>query len=170
MKQEIIILSDLWGHRKSDWLSHFNEALSLNYNIKFYNSCELAGIDPHLSDQSQIHNEFLNGGIQKASETLIEKELESRIYIGCSIGGVICWKAAEFGLKIDRLMAISSTRLRKETTQPSFPVNLIFGENDQYKPGSEWFDKMNCEYEIIENGGHDIYKDKLVVSGIVKSL
>ncbi|MEQ9296969.1 MAG: hypothetical protein RIF33_00325 [Cyclobacteriaceae bacterium] len=170
MEKEIVILSDLWGTSHSHWIRHFRKGISSQYNIKFYDSCELGNIDVANLDEKIRHEQFINFGIQNAVNKLIELEKESKIYIGCSVGGVIAWKAGLAGLRIQELVTISSTRLRKETDKPNCPVRMYFGEFDKYKPDRDWLITINCTCEIIEGGNHDIYNDELVVSEILEKL
>jgi len=170
MKKEIIILSDLWGKNKSEWLVQFNETLSPEYKTKFYDSCELGEIDLTLSEEKLIHRQFVNFGIQKAVNKLLRIETQPQIYIGCSVGGVIAWKAGLLGLKMEQLITLSSTRLRMETEKPNCPITMYFGELDKHKPAAKWFESIGCNYKIIEQSNHDIYKDQLVVDQIVENI
>ncbi|MEL6944601.1 MAG: alpha/beta hydrolase, partial [Bacteroidota bacterium] len=63
-----------------------------------------------------------------------------------SIGGTIAWKAALKGLKIKSLWAFSATRLRYEVERPNIPIQLFFGQKDEYRPSSNWFDRREIEY------------------------
>lgn len=107
--KKLIILSDLWGKGKSEWVSHYVEALQDYFEVTFYDSCELAGIDLSTYTEDKIHPQFVNGGIEKAVNTLLARERREVVVLGFSIGGLIAWKAALRGLKTERLLAISST-------------------------------------------------------------
>ncbi len=170
MKKEIILVSDLWGKRKADWLTNFERILLPSYDIKFYDACTLADIDNTIQDEKTRHNLFIHHGIQKATQKLLTLESSEKIYIGCSIGGVILWKAGLLGLRIEQLITISSTRLRKETTKPKCPIQMYFGALDTNNPNLAWFKRMKSPYKIIEAHIHDLYKDEIVVAEILNNL
>jgi len=77
-----------------------------------------------------------------------------------SIGGTITWKAALKGLRVKSMYAVSATRLRYELNKPTCDINLIYGEEDFFKPSIGWFEKMNLSYSILNNVGHDLYSHK----------
>lgn len=170
MKREIIILSDLWGKKESDWFVHFEQILSDDYKLKFYDSCELGEIDITEYEEKSIHNQFVEFGIEKAANKLLNIEKQPKIYIGCSVGGVIIWKSGLKGLPINKLITISATRLRKEKEKPICPIKTYFGEHDDYKPNSIWFELMGLDCISILKGNHEIYKEKLKITQILKDL
>ncbi|TAJ11307.1 alpha/beta hydrolase [Marinilabiliaceae bacterium JC017] len=160
MKPPLILLSDLWGNEKSDWLNYYQELLEPVFDLKYYDCCELGKIDKKSLNEEIIHSQFINGGIERASEKLLELEKDKVDIIAFSIGGTIAWKAGLKGLKINNLYAISSTRLRYETNKPNCTIKLHFGGKDLFKPDSTWFKNMKVPYEIKENGEHQIYREK----------
>ncbi len=168
MKKEVVIVSDLWGAKRSEWLVNFKALLEDQYEVKFYDACQLGGIDLKIYEQENLHRQFVDFGIEKAVSNLLKLEPEPTLYIGCSIGGVILWKAALKGLPIEKLIAISSTRLRKETERPYCPLSLFFGENDPFQPDQNWFNQMGIKGHFISEREHDIYKDRAIVSQIIK--
>lgn len=170
MKENIILLSDLLGTKDSDWMEKFKRGLSNRYKLKFYDVRVLGGIDTTIEDENEIHKQFVTFGIRKAIKKLTELEPKMKPYIGCSIGGVIAWKAGLEGLKVESLTTLSSTRLRLENEKPNCPIKMYFGESDKFKPGAAWLDQMNCEYEIIKGKGHNFYKDEKIVTKIIDKL
>ncbi|WP_437396937.1 alpha/beta hydrolase [Flagellimonas lutimaris] len=157
MKERLIIISDLWGREKSEWLINYTRILKSKFNIEFYDSCELGQIDISNYNQENLHKQFISGGIEIAVDKLIEREKHKVNILAFSIGGTIAWN---FGLKSDNinsLVWVSSTRLRNETETPEGNLKLYFGENDDYKPTVEWFENMNLEYEFLSNKGHEVY-------------
>lgn len=159
MGKKLIILSDLWGHANAAWLTQYTDVLHPYYDIKLYDSKTLAGIDKSLTDESIIHNCLVNGGIDQAVINLIAAEPESMSVLAFSIGGTIAWKAAMSGLRVEALIAISSTRLRYETAQPACDIMLCFGKSDPYKPDQAWFDQHKLIPYVFEGAGHDMYID-----------
>ncbi|MEM8895574.1 MAG: hypothetical protein AAGC88_13415, partial [Bacteroidota bacterium] len=69
-KPQLIIISDLWGFQNANWIKYYQEALNEKYSITLFDSRELAGIDPKLDEEKAIHEQFINGGIQRAVEKL----------------------------------------------------------------------------------------------------
>lgn len=169
MKKEIIIISDIYGIDDADWVKYYqNNLSSLEYSIKFYDACTLAGVDLNPYTEKHLHKQFVEFGIQEAVDKLLKLNTERRTIIGCSVGGVIAWKAALSGLAIERLICISSTRLRLETQKPNTLIECYFGDNDLYKPDKVWFDRHSIELKLIKNGSHGIYKDELVIKKILQ--
>ena len=157
MKDRLIIISDLWGKEKAQWLTNYTRVLETKFEIVFYDSCEIGKVDKSDYNQDNLHRQFVNGGIDLAVENLIEKEKTPIDILAFSVGGLIAWK---FGLKTDNiksLISISSTRLRKETKRPKGKIELYFGENDQYQPTLEWMKNMQLKFKILTNKGHEVY-------------
>lgn len=160
LKPRLIILSDLWGKERAGWLIHYTSNLESFFEIKFYDSCELGEVDKSSYTEKNLHSQFLNGGIEKAASNLLRKEKESFYILAFSIGGCIAWKAGLAGLNFKSLLAVSATRLRKETQKPKGSVELIYGEQDEFKPGNEWFQKMKIKKFFIKEQSHDLYMSK----------
>lgn len=158
MKKRLIILSDLWGREKSEWFVNYTQILSTNFNIKYYDCCELGGIDKSDYREEKLHKQFVNGGIDRAVGNLIELEKNSISVLAFSIGGTIAWK---FGIKselIESLVGVSSTRLRHETSKPKGNIALYFGQHDANKPKVEWFDNMVLNCNILADQEHQFYQ------------
>lgn len=156
----LVILSDIWGHRNSAWITPYIESLKTNFDVQYYDCCELGEINPELSQIEQIHQAFLAHGIETAIGNLCMKENEEIFLLGFSIGGLIAWKAALAGLKATYICAISSTRLRYESSKPEGIIDLIFAENDPSQPSDAWFETLSLERKIFKNEGHDFYRDE----------
>ncbi|MFD2909701.1 alpha/beta hydrolase [Flavobacterium ardleyense] len=165
-KPKLLLLSDLWGKEKSDWVSFYTDILEQHFDIKYYDCCELGNIDKTNYSEEALHNQFINGGIEKAVEKLLQEETQAVTILGFSIGGLIGWKAGNSGLKIENLFAISSTRLRYETQKPLAHIELFYGEIDIFKPKSEWFEKFDLKENLFENENHEFYQKK-EIAGII---
>lgn len=167
---KLIVLSDLWGKRRSDWINQYVAILENHFEVIFYDCCELAEID--LSDYSEdkIHKEFTNGGIERAVKAILDKEKGNINVLGFSIGGLIAWKAILDGLKAESLTAISSTRLRYEDKRPECKINLFYAENDEYKPIDDWFKKLNLEMNIYKEEEHEFYSNKEIAIEICSKI
>ena len=107
-RQRIILLSDLWGKEKSDWIAYYTAVLEKYFDVKYYDCCDLGNIDKSDYSEENLHHQFVDGGIARAVESLLQKEKEFIHVLGFSIGGYIAWKACLSGLKTQSLFAISS--------------------------------------------------------------
>lgn len=157
MKERLIIISDLWGNEKADWLTNYILILETKFEVVFYDSCEIGKVEKSDSKQENRHRQFVNGGIDIAVENLIEKEKSPIDILAFSVGGVIAWK---YGLRtgnIKSLTSVSSTRLRKETKRPKGEIELYFGENDKHQPTTEWMENMQVEFHLVHNKYHKVY-------------
>ena len=168
-KPTLVLLSDLWGFQNAEWLDHYQHELNDRYAIKLLDSRTLAGIDPSITEEQQIHHQFVHGGIDRAIQQLKGSNLTGITVLGFSIGGLIAWKAALGGLNVNKLVAISSTRLRDETHKPKTPVVLFYGEHDPYAPTKEWFNHLELQPNLLQ-GGHGIYKNKEFAQFFSKAL
>jgi hypothetical protein len=160
MKPRLIILSDLWGKEKSNWVAGYEDLLRDSFDIQFYDCIELAEISTVVFTEENLHNQFLNGGINSAVRNLLRNETGEVSILAFSIGGTIAWKAALKGLKISNLFAVSSTRLRYEVETPNCRIRLYYGEQDNYIPDVSWFRNFKIVPEINKNKSHFLYVEK----------
>lgn len=168
-KQRLILISDLWGNNNSDWIIFYTSILENHFDLQFYDARDLAEIDCR-AEIENIHQQFVNGGIEKAVSNLLPKEKNSVNVLAFSIGGTIAWKVALAGLKVDNLFAISSTRLRYETQKPDGIIKLYYGENDVYKPDENWFSTMRIKPRIYQNEDHEFYRKKEIAEEICEMI
>lgn len=157
-KTRLLLLSDLFGGNP-EWVEYYIKILELKYDIQYYDVLKLAQMSS-TNNETEIHNQFLNDGIEKAVSNLLDFEKEKVAVLGFSIGGTIAWKASLKGLQITQLVAISSTRLRFETEMPNCKVKLYYGDKDLNKPNEEWFLDLKISNQTIENRDHLLYKEK----------
>jgi hypothetical protein len=166
MKPRLIILSDLWGKEKSDWVSNYVSLLKGKFEIQYYDCCEFGAIDKTNYTEENLHKQFINGGIEKVVENLLKAEKNQIDVLAFSIGGTIAWKATLKGLNVRQLFAVSSTRLRYENEIPNGIIKLYYGENDSNKPSADWFGKYSIDFEIVKNKEHDFYTEKECITSI----
>lgn len=160
MKPRLLILSDLWGSEKIEWLSLYVNLLSVKYEVKIYSSCLLAGIPKVSISEEERHLFFVDGGIDNAVNELLKLEKEKVTILAFSIGGAIGWKAILKGLRVVELVAVSSTRLRYEVEKVLCKTKLYYGELDEFKPSEIWFKKMSgIRVQVIPGKAHDVYKE-----------
>lgn len=158
-KPRLIILSDLWGKEKSDWVDYYRRALQQDFDIHLYDCCKLGEIDKSDYTQDALHKQFLNGGIEKAVQKLLTHETGVVTILAFSIGGTIAWQFALASQKVIALYCVSSTRLRNETIKPMAEVKLWYGAGDIFKPSSSWCDELELQYHLIQNKGHRVYAE-----------
>lgn len=170
MAERLVVLSDMWGVKKGLWITSYLGYLQQYYNITYYDSQQLASINPVIESEENVHAEFTQGGIDTAVAHLLTKENQPCHYLAFSTGGTIAWKAALKGLPMKSLSVISATRLRLETGKPNCPIALLYGENDRNRPTMEWSLKMGVEMDVLPNFGHDMYTDEKVVRKVSREL
>ena len=169
-KQRIVLLSDLWGKEKSNWIVYYTNILEKYFDVVFYDSCDIGNVDKSDYSKEKLHEQFIAGGIQNAVEYLLEKEKGIINILAFSIGGFIAWKACHAGLKAQHLFAISATRLRHETHKPDGTIELIYGENDTYKPDQEWFQKLEIKEDFYKNEAHEFYKKQAIAQDLCRMI
>lgn len=161
----LLILSDLWGARQSDWLHFYTQHLT-QFDVQYYDSCALAGIDRSLCEEQVIHQQLVEGGIDRAVQKLLKLETEATAILAFSVGGTIAWKAIAEGLKVPLLYAVSATRLRYETEKITCPTKLFYGEKDTFRPNKAWLEKMQFQHLIFAKSEHDCYRQELIANQI----
>ncbi len=171
MKQKLLILSDLWGIQKTTYLSQYTTLLQSKFDIQFLDCCKLGQVDTSNYTQENLHQQFVNGGIERAVEKLLKNYQQEVDILAFSIGGTIAWKANLAGLKVRNFYAISATRLRYETEKPSSQISLIYGALDAYQPQQNWFKQLGISnYNIIKNQAHELYQKRTVIQQICEIL
>ena len=169
-KQRLILISDLWGSKNSEWISSYTSILNQHFDVFFYSSTELAEINIFNLAQEKIHQKFIEAGIEKAVENLLKSETQKIHVLAFSVGATIAWKAALRGLQVQNLFAVSATRLRYETKKPSTKMELFFGEDDSFLPDLKWFEDMNIKKHFITNHDHEMYKEKEIAYEVCSSI
>lgn len=169
-KPKLLILSDIWGKEKSEWIDEYTSVLTPYFKIQYYDICCLGEIDKNQYTEEKLHLQFVNGGIEKATANLLKLEKEPVYILGFSTGGHIAWRAGLYGLKIKYLFAVSSTRLRYETEKPKTNINLSYGDNDPYIPRPIWFQKMGLSARFYKDEAHEMYRKKEIAKDIHQSI
>jgi|GEM_PF-2149192 hypothetical protein len=73
-------------------------------------------------------------------------------------------------MSIFKLIAISTTRLRKEHQKPAFKIELFFGDQDMNRPMDEWFEMMEIYPSILRDKKHELYHDESVAEYICNEM
>lgn len=169
MKPRIAIISDLWGFNNDPYVNIYIEKLYNHFDVDLIDAQILGDIRASQQEQ-EIHSQFVESGIQLATDRLAKANIHFDLLIGLSVGGTIGWKAIANGANIDSLITISATRIRKEDKPLTQPVEIYFGELEEHGPSEEWFNSMGLIPNIIQNKGHHIYKDESFISEICEHL
>lgn len=171
-KSKLIILSDIWGELNKQWTDVYIENMSYNFDITYLDIRKLAEIDLSLTNQEDLHQAFIDGGIEKAVNALLDFTKEGATILAISMGGTIAWKASLKGLKATSLHLVSATRIRYEEIAPTVDTTIYFGELDNFQPTPEWIGKMELKNQlrIFKNLGHECYREKEVAKEIIKNL
>ena len=170
MAEKLVVLSDIWGVKKGLWITSYLGYLQQYYDIVFYDIQQLAHINLTVNCEENLHQAFVNGGIDTAVAHLMRKEKTASHYLAFSTGGTIAWKANLKGLPMKSLYTVSATRIREEKAKPDCPMTLVFGGNDSYMPKKEWRQKVGADFEIIQNFGHELYSDEKIISKVCQDL
>lgn len=171
MKQPLLILSDLWGIQKANYLPQYIQLLAQKYDIEFIDCCKIGQVDTSDFTQENLHQQFINGGINLAIDSLIKNYKEEVDILAFSIGGTIAWKANLDGLKVRNFYAVSATRLRYEIIKPTSNICLVYGKLDAYQPKQKWFKEIAIyDCRIIENEGHNLYQKTTFIERICNQI
>ena len=81
MAERLVIISDMWGSKKGLWITSYLGYLQQYFNITFYDSQQLANLKLPVNTEENIHNAFMNGGIDTAVAHLLKKEKEPAIKV-----------------------------------------------------------------------------------------
>lgn len=170
MAEKLVIVSDMWGAKKGLWITSYLGYLQQYFDITFYDSQQLANIDLVIQSEENVHNAFVNGGIDTAVSHLLKKEKESCYYLAFSTGGTIVWEAAKRGLPVKSLYNVSATRIRLKNDRPHVPFHLLYGEKDEFIPSEDWANRLGVDMEIIPNYGHTLYTDEKIIRKVCLDL
>ncbi|MFS4456479.1 hypothetical protein [Maribacter sp. 2304DJ31-5] len=166
MAERLIIISDMWGAKKGLWITSYLGYLQQYFDITFYDSQQLANLDLTVQTEENIHNAFVQGGIETAVAHLLEKEKQPCYYLAFCAGATVVWEAAKKGLPVKSLYAVSATGIQFGKDKPLVPFTLLYGENDSHKPGEAWANNLDLELEVMPNFGHTLYTDEKVIQKI----
>ncbi|MBS0350157.1 MAG: hypothetical protein JSR33_03035 [Proteobacteria bacterium] len=170
--KSVLIISDMYG-LKSEYGRDDNYIFAtadvfekLGFVVKIYSSLKLAKISAE-NNIKNIHKLFVSFGIKNAIESLGSEKDSFDIGIGFSIGGTILWKSCqEKKLSLQKLICISSTRLRRETKKINIPTITLFGEKDHYAPSLEQMNDLGAICKIIPEFDHDFYRNPKFIAQI----
>ncbi len=166
MAEKLVILSDMWGVKKGLWITSYFGYLQQYYDIEFHDCQQLGHVDVTVSTEENVHKAFVEGGIDTAVAHLLKRHSGPAHYLAFSTGGTIAWKAGLKGLPMKSLTVISPTRIRYEDNCPTCDLEVLFGENDNFKPDSNWAKKNGVDLNVVPNFGHQLYSDEKIIGEV----
>lgn len=170
MAEKLTVISDMWGVKKGLWISSYLGYLQPFFDITYYDIQQLANIDVMVNSEKNLHDAFVEGGVDTAVAHLLKKEKEPSHYLAFSMGGCIAWKAGLKGLPMKSLYTVSSTRLRLETEKTDVPTTLVYGEMDVNRPSEDWSSQLGLHREDIKKFGHGLYSDDKIIKKVCLDL
>ncbi|RTE53672.1 hypothetical protein EHW67_11785 [Arenibacter aquaticus] len=167
MANRLVIISDMWGAKKGQWITSYLGYLQQYYKITFYDCQQLADLNLTVESPENLQKAFMEEGVDTAVAHLLKKEHKRSHYLAFGIGGTIAWKAAQKGLPVKSLYAISSAGLRGEDQRPKkVDIKLLYGSNDEFKPSENWSHEIGVEMETVKNFGHSLYTDEKIIGKV----
>ena len=170
MAERLVVVSDMWGSKKGLWITSYLGYLQQYFDIVFYDSRELANIDKRTGTTEALYSSFIEGGLITAVSHLLSKESERSHYLTFCAGGSIVWAAANEGLPIKSLYAVSPIDLHNYNEAPDCPITLLYGELAKEIPSTEWSIKTKSVIEKIPNFGHEMYSDEKIIRKVCLNL
>ena len=170
MAEKLVILSDMWGSKKGLWITSYLGYLQQYFDIQFYDTQQLAGVDLVMCTAENLYEAFTDGGKDTAVAQLLKKEKQPCHYLTFCAGSTIAWIAAEQGLPMKSLYAVSPIELPLDIAKPDCPVRLLFGGNDKDVPFQEWAREKGVALEVLPNYGHELYSDEKIIQKVCLSL
>ena len=170
MAKRLVILSDMWGAKRSMWITSYLAYLQPYFDIVFYDCRQLANIDVPMNTREHIYKAFVEGGMELAVHHLLKKETEPAHYLTFCAGGTIAFDGALRGLPVESLYAISPIDLQSFEEIPSCPISVVFGDHDTDIPDYLWADSRGIRMKRIEKYGHELYSDDKVITMICQDL
>ncbi|MFM1877218.1 MAG: hypothetical protein RLZZ241_84 [Bacteroidota bacterium] len=170
MAERLVIISDMIGTRQGLWIASYLGYLQQYFDIVYYDSQELAGVDLMVKTRENLCEALMEGGYSTGVSSLIAKEKRPSHYLAFCAGGTIAWKAALQGLPIKSLYAISPLWLQEETNRPQCSVHLIYGETHKERPSAQWAKHLEVPIQVIENFGRDLYSDEKIIKKVCAQL
>ncbi len=148
-----IILTDINGLPTKE--TCFLSGLDGHLSIDRVGLAELLGISRHGED---LHRALIEGGFDAAAAKALNLFKEADLGLGYSSGGAVLWKSVLCGLQLQRLVCISSTRLRDEDpNRMSIPTLTVFGGRDAACPPASWGTGGNLHVLHLPQAEHAFY-------------
>ncbi len=170
MAERLVILSDLWGAKKGLWITSYLGYLQQYFDITYYDTSQLADLETGLPTVENLCEAFEKGGLDRAVRNLLSREEEPAHYLTFCAGGTVVWNAAQSGLPVKSLYAVSPLHLHRESEMPECQVTLVYGEYMNNRPSRDWALKVGTPMEVIPRFGQELYSDEKIIQKVCKDL
>ena len=160
----------MMGSRQGLWITTYLGYLQQYFDIVYYDSQELAGLDLLVKTRENLCEALEEGGYATAVSQLLAREKTPSHYLTFCAGGSMAWKAALKGLPVKSLYAISPLALEMEAQRPDCPVTLLYGENHQERPDTTWAQSLGVSLAVETNFGRELYSDEKIISKVCLEL
>jgi len=151
-----IVLTDINGlpSQETCFLSDQGSGLS----VERIGLAELLGV-PYRCEE--LYRYLVEGGFDGAATKVLDCFGNAEIGVGYSSGGAVLWKSVLRGLRLKRLVCISSTRLRDEEPKAMpIPTLVVFGDRDASRPPASWGQGSGLELLLLPQAEHVFYASK----------
>ncbi|WP_445503202.1 alpha/beta hydrolase [Microvirga sp. G4-2] len=136
----------------------FLSGLRGSISVKRVGLGELLGV-PHHGEE--LYRALVLGGFDAAAARVLECFGDAEVGLGYSSGGAVLWKSVLRGLRLNRLVCISSTRLKDEDPHAMpIPALTVFGDQDHSRPTTCWSEGSRLEKLLLPGAGHSFYAEK----------
>lgn len=170
MAERLVILSDLWGSKKGLWITSYLGYLQQYFDITYYDTSQLADLEPVAPTAEALCGAFNQGGLERAVANLLSRENEPAHYLTFCAGSTVVWHAAKKGLPVKSLYAVSPMHMHREGDLPDFQVNLLYGEYMANRPSQNWALELGVPMEIVPKFGREMYSDEKIIQKVCKDL
>ena len=170
MAERLVVLSDMWGSRRGLWITSYLGYLQQYFDIVYYDSQELAGLDMVVKTRENLCKGLVEGGYDTAIAQLLAKEKTPSHYLTFCAGGTIAWRAGLKGLPMKSLYAVSPLWLEEEQNRPECPVKLVFGELHPERPSEDWAEKLEVSMHVEPHFGRELYSDEKIIRKVCLEL
>lgn len=170
MAHKLVVLSDIWGAKKGQWITSYLGYLQQYYDITYYDIQKLANIDMPLCTEDNLKKTFELGGANTATSHLLKKETAPAHYLAFSLGADIAWKAALEGLPALSLTLVSGNEISFDKPIPNVPIKLAYGEKDTCIPCKDVVGGFGMDMEVFPKFGHQLYSDEKIIGALCLEL
>ncbi|HZW46197.1 MAG TPA: alpha/beta hydrolase [Microvirga sp.] len=106
----------------------------------------------------ELYRRLLQGGFDAAAAKVLQRFADAEVALGYSSGGAVLWKSVLRGLRLKRLVCISSTRLKDEDPRAlPIPALTVFGESDASRPPASWGEGSELKRLLLPDAEHAFY-------------
>ncbi|PVE23821.1 alpha/beta hydrolase [Microvirga sp. KLBC 81] len=151
-----IVLTDINGLPSQE--TCFLSGLGGSISVERVGLGELLGVPLR---GEELYHHLILGGFDAAAAKVLERFGDAEIGLGYSSGGAVLWKSVLRGLRLNRLVCISSTRLRDEDPHAMpIPALTVFGDQDASRPTPSWGEGSRLERLLLPGAEHAFYVER----------